>query len=115
MPNEDDVLFHPEAADDYANSYAWYFGKVRHVAEAFEREIKRSLRLITTYPMRWPVYRGQYHRIMVRHFPFSLVYGSFEGCLVVVAVAHGSRRPDYWRDRKLSDAIRRSPLRLRTG
>jgi ParE toxin of type II toxin-antitoxin system, parDE len=112
MPNENDVLFHPEAADEYANSYAWYCEKVRHVAEAFEREVKRSLRLIATYPMRWPVYRGQYRRIMVRRFPFSLVYGSFEGHLVIVAVAHGSRRPGYWRDRKLSDAIRRSQLRI---
>jgi hypothetical protein len=32
MPNENDILFHPEAADEYANSYAWYCGKVRHVA-----------------------------------------------------------------------------------
>jgi hypothetical protein len=111
MPNENDILFHPEAADEYANSYAWYWAKVTHVAENFEREVKRSLRLMATYPMRWPVYRGPYRRIMVRRFPFSLVYGSYEGRLVVIAVAHGSRRPGYWRDRKPSDAILRGQTR----
>ena len=106
MTTQNDVLFHPEASDEYAASYAWYYDKGAHVADIFEREVKRSLRLIADYPRRWPVYRGKYRRIMVRRFPFSLVYAFYGEHLVIVADVHGSRRPGYWKSRKVSDAIR---------
>jgi hypothetical protein len=74
MPTQNIILFHPEASDEYAASYAWCYYRGAHVADIFEREVNRSLRLIVDYPRRLPVYRGKYRRIMVRRFPFSLVY-----------------------------------------
>jgi plasmid stabilization system protein ParE len=35
----------------------------------------------------------------LRSFPYSVVYGLAEDHLVVVAVAHQSRRSGYWKDR----------------
>jgi hypothetical protein len=35
----------------------------------------------------------------VHRFPFSLVYRLFSGDVHIVAVAHSSRRPNYWKDR----------------
>ncbi|MFO0453014.1 MAG: hypothetical protein ACK52I_30875 [Pseudomonadota bacterium] len=32
-------------------------------------------------------------------FPYSVVYVERDGALLVVAVAHGARRPGYWRQR----------------
>ena len=40
-----------------------------------------------------------FRRVLVRRFPFSVIYFSEPGQIVVVAVAHQSRRPDYWRGR----------------
>ena len=40
MPTPNDILFHPEASDEYAASYAWYYGKGAHVADIFESEVK---------------------------------------------------------------------------
>jgi hypothetical protein len=38
-------------------------------------------------------------RVVVRGFPYQLVYGALNGELIVFAVAHLHRRPGYWRAR----------------
>lgn len=38
-------------------------------------------------------------RVLLANFPFSVVYRPESDGLVVFALAHHSRRPDYWRSR----------------
>ena len=38
-------------------------------------------------------------RALLRRFPFSLIYSEEADEILVVAVAHQRRRPDYWRGR----------------
>jgi plasmid stabilization system protein ParE len=40
-----------------------------------------------------------FRRVLVRRFPFSVIYFFEPGQIVVVAVAHQSRSPDYWKGR----------------
>ena len=40
-----------------------------------------------------------FRRVLVRRFPFSVVYFIELEQIVVVAVAHQSRSPDYWKER----------------
>ena len=37
-----------------------------------------------------------FRRVLVRRFPFSVVYFLDEGEVVVAAIAHQRRRPGYW-------------------
>lgn len=95
-----DISFHPEATEEYVASYAWYYERGRHLSEAFEHEIERALRLIVDAPERWPTYKGKYRRILVRRFPYSLIYTNTDTQIVVIAVAHGRRKPGYWKKRR---------------
>jgi toxin ParE1/3/4 len=36
---------------------------------------------------------------VLRKFPFSVVYANMGDLVYIVAVAHGSREPEYWRPR----------------
>jgi toxin ParE1/3/4 len=38
-------------------------------------------------------------RILVRGFPFAVIYAAFPDEVVIYAVAHMSREPEYWRNR----------------
>jgi hypothetical protein len=40
-----------------------------------------------------------FRRILVRRFPFSIIYATELGHIVVVAVAHQRRTPAYWKGR----------------
>lgn len=93
------ISFHPEAMEEYIASYVWYYERGSHLADAFEQEIERALRLVSESPERWPVYMGKYRRIMVRRFPFTVVYMKDDRGIFVVAVAHGHRRPGFWKMR----------------
>lgn len=43
--------------------------------------------------------RGLVRRFPLRHFPFFLIYRKRDEHLQIVALAHTSRRPKYWRAR----------------
>ena len=92
-------LFHPGADDDYAQAFTWYFARSPAVAYDFEREVERCLRLIVQSPLTWPKFDAQRRRIILRKFPYSLIYEIIEGKPIVLAVAHGRRRPFYWLER----------------
>ena len=42
---------------------------------------------------------GKFRRFPLRKFPFTLIYTLEDNDLVVVAVSHHRRRPDYWMGR----------------
>lgn len=93
------ALFHPGASEDYDAAYAWYFTHGIGIANDFEREIDRGLRLIADYPLRWPKFDAERRRLVLRKFPYSIVYEIIKEKIVVLAIAHGKRRPYYWRER----------------
>lgn len=51
-------------------------------------------------PDRWPAYLVETRRYLLKRFPFLVVYRQRDGAIQVIAVAHGCRRPGYWRDRQ---------------
>ena len=38
-------------------------------------------------------------RKLVRRFPYVVIFVEFDRTVRVIAVAHGARKPGYWRDR----------------
>jgi toxin ParE1/3/4 len=67
-------------------------------------EIEAAISLIAEHPSigqavpRVPG-REKMRRVPLRHFPFLLVYREHPDHLEIVALAHMSRRPRYWRGR----------------
>ena len=43
--------------------------------------------------------RNLVRRVPLRHFPFFLIYRRRDDYLQIVALAHTSRKPNYWRSR----------------
>ena len=95
------VAFHPAAAAEYAEAFRWYDERAAGLATAFAGEVSRALRLIRETPERWPRYGARHRRILVRRFPYSMIYLPTATRIWIVAVAHTSRRPRYWRTRRV--------------
>jgi plasmid stabilization system protein ParE len=93
------VTFHPGASEDYAAAYSWYHDRGATLAANFETEVDRGVRLISQSPLRWPKFDNQRRRFIVRKFPYSIIYELHGEEVVVLAVAHGKRRPRYWQER----------------
>jgi plasmid stabilization system protein ParE len=87
------------AQRDYDESFDWYASRSRQAAERFERAVENALRRIAENPERFAKV-GQDHRAcLVERFPFRLIYRVEPERILVVAVAHAKRRPNYWAER----------------
>ena len=70
----------------------------------FLKEFDRVMALIEEYPLvgpQWPGLDAQgVRKASLARFPFSVAYVVLESRILILAVAHASRRPGYWRDRR---------------
>jgi toxin ParE1/3/4 len=77
----------------------WYR---RHSLDAgvdFIAEVSDAIASIRKAPHRWPEYLHGTRRIVLDRFPFSIVYLDSAEFVSIVAVAHGKRKPGYWKRR----------------
>ena len=93
------VRFHPAAAQEAEEAYDWYAVRNLAAAQGFREELRRAVEAVAASPVTWPRYRSRARRYVFPRFPFSLVYLLRGDEVEVIAVAHGRRRPGYWRSR----------------
>ncbi len=93
------IGFHPEAAREAEAAVLWYAKRSARVAERFIEELEIAIAAVAEAPDRWPSFDGEARRILLRRFPFLVIYRVLQDCIEVLAVAHGRRRPGYWRSR----------------
>ncbi|MBI1902075.1 MAG: type II toxin-antitoxin system RelE/ParE family toxin [Planctomycetia bacterium] len=90
---------HPGAEADYNAALEWYLQRSRGAALRFEHAVDQALNEIRAAPHRW-ARCDQVHRMRrVKRYPHYVIYRVEANAVLVVAVAHARRRPDYWKDR----------------
>jgi toxin ParE1/3/4 len=89
---------HPDAIAGAREARLRYAERSQDVAVAFFGELEPALASVQDGLMRWPAKFGV-RRLVMRRFPFTIAYRAFELKIEVIAVAHGRRKPGYWRSR----------------
>lgn len=93
------VIFHPNAETEFDLSVGFYERRQEGLGIDFEHEVIDAISIIVEDPARWPIYKFGLRKYVLHRFPFSLYYLDQPDHLWIVAVAHGSRKPDYWKKR----------------
>lgn len=95
------VRFHRLATCEMRAAHAWYFQRDPRVAGRFLFAVEAAMARVVKDPDSLPVERTYFRSITVRRFPYRLIFEHLQPELVlVIAVAHTSRRPGYWSRRK---------------
>jgi plasmid stabilization system protein ParE len=68
----------------------------------FAEEVYRAVSLATAFPEAGSPCSLNTRRLLVRRFPFAVIYRVKGRIVQVVAVADLRRQPGYWRDRLMS-------------
>ena len=90
----------PEAERDLVEGSLYYSRAANaDLARAFILEFERSTALLSKQPELGAPWRGQVCRFPLRRFPYSIVYDLSQGRIRILAVAHQSRKPGFWRGR----------------
>lgn len=87
------------ASVELAEALAWYRKRSPRAAEGFWLRIQDARRSIVLFPQAAPLISDQARRFIVSGYPYDIVYAVRTDEVVVLAVAHHSRRPEYWADR----------------
>ena len=91
---------HPEAATDLREAAEYYRERAGiAMAQTFLGDFEHAMALLLEHPLLGPQWLHGKRRWVMRHFPFSIVYAVAKQEIQVLAVAHQSRRPGYWRKR----------------
>ena len=93
------LRFHPGANRDFRDAYLYYYSQNPKAAAEFALAIEGATLRIQEAPESFPK-RGRYCRMLIlSNFPYSVIYRVFADSITVIAIAHGSRKPGYWRNR----------------
>ena len=87
------------AEEEMTEASVFYEAATSGLGADFLDEVGRVINILREHPeLGRPVGRGL-RRALLHRFPFSLIYSVEVGAVLIVAVAHQRRRPDYWRNR----------------
>jgi toxin ParE1/3/4 len=88
--------WHPEALGDLDEAYAFYWKEDPRLEERLASYVGLAVDSVVAGPEMWPIVKEPVRRCLVDVFPYSLLYVVLERYILILAVAHQSRHPDYW-------------------
>jgi len=93
------LVFTKLAQAEMADAKRYYEMQQRGLGDAFKREAMVCARRIHEQPLAWCIECAPVRRLVFSRFPYKMLYVVRDKCIVVLAVAHQHREPDYWIDR----------------
>jgi plasmid stabilization system protein ParE len=92
----------PEVEEELRDTMRWYEGRRSGLGLEFLGSVERAFTQIMDSPSRYPCWTDddRYRRVVLPRFPFVVFYELRMDSIEIVAVAHTSRLPGYWTQRK---------------
>ncbi|NUN50045.1 MAG: type II toxin-antitoxin system RelE/ParE family toxin [Candidatus Brocadiae bacterium] len=93
------IRVHPEAHAESAEAHLHYLVESAVAAERFKNAVLDGYAKAAATPLLWPQDDEGFRRYKLPAFPYLIFYEVLPDGIHVFAVAHGARKPRYWRDR----------------
>jgi toxin ParE1/3/4 len=90
---------HPEALAEYEDAARYYAGCQENLELRFIAAIESVLDRIEQNPQWGRVFEDDIRRGLAHVFPYAVLYTVEPDYLLVIAIMHCHREPDYWRHR----------------
>jgi toxin ParE1/3/4 len=96
------TIFDHEAQTEFDGTIAYYEKQEKGLGLRFHLEVERAVELIERHPqIRSPYKATRFRRYAFGRFPHIVFYLELEDVIWIAAVAHSSRKPDYWKSREI--------------
>lgn len=92
------VIFTQFAKQELVDAICFYELEYSGLGKKFKAEVKMAALRIAENPQAWPVERGEVRKCLLHKFPYKLLYSLEKDHVLVIAIAHQHRKPDYWID-----------------
>ena len=94
------VIFTRLAERELEDSVRYYELEYSGLGKKFKDEVRKAVKRIVDYPVAWSIERGEVRKYLLHKFPYKILYSIESDHILVIAVAHQHRKPDYWVGRK---------------
>ena len=71
--------FHPEAEEEYLSAIDWYELRSIGLGLDFSAEVRGAINRAESMPLAWQMVEPGIRRVLVRRFPYAVVYGPNNG------------------------------------
>ena len=88
-----ELRFLPEVEGDAIAGYLWYEGKSSGLGEDFLRVFYACASDIARNPLLYPQRYNEFHRCLLRRFPYAIYYMIEDNKIVVFGLFHCARDP----------------------
>lgn len=92
-------VFLPESREEFVAAVFAYEAVQPGLGWRFRKEVERVIQRIVANPELWHERPGGYRRVNCLVFPYYVAYLIRQNTVVIVAVGHGHRMPNYWIER----------------
>jgi len=92
--------FHPEAQNELNIAIDYYEEFQKGLGLDFANEVYNAIQRIINFPYAWQKIDKNLRRCLVNRFPYGIIYYKRDNEIVILAVMHLQKKPNYWRDRK---------------
>lgn len=87
------------ARREFLAEVVYYNGKEPGLGTRFAAAVEEAATRALTFPLTGSPVSKNTRRVFVKNFPFAVVYRPDPDGIVIFALAHHSRRPEYWQSR----------------
>ncbi len=93
------INFLDVAEQELDEAVEYYNSELSGLGLEFLDEILASLKRILAYPQAWPTFSNNVRRCLTKRFPYGILYQIEKEQILIVAIMHLHRKPNYWQDR----------------
>ena len=90
------IVLTPQAEAELLEAVAFYNEQSEGLGAEFNDEFEAGIRDIDAHPEFWGNVGRGFRRKLLQRFPYGLIYEITDTHILIIAVMHTSRRPEYW-------------------
>jgi len=91
--------FLPPAEEEMTEASLFYEAASTGLGSNFLDDVTRVIERLREHPYLGQTVASNLRKTLLHRFPFSLIYSVEADQILIIAVAHYGRHPDYWQDR----------------
>jgi plasmid stabilization system protein ParE len=90
------IEFLQAAQAELDDAFIWYETQQKNLGQQFISEFDTTVKRLSIFPLAYSEIEKGVRRCLVKRFPYGILYGINENTIVIIAVAHLHREPNYW-------------------
>jgi len=93
------ITFHPAAETEMIEAAKYYENQQKDLGKRFLISIQDGINRIQINPLLYPFVYENVRRCLIKIFPFGILFRISSDQIMIMAVMHLHRNPNYWKNR----------------